>query len=341
MIAIIETTVNIPTNLLHFADNFTRWGHKDVLFLIIGDVKSPKEIREIETILKSRGFQAAYWDIDTQRRLGGPIVKRTPLNSGRRRNIGTLLALRDGAEWAIYLDDDNYPTEEDFITEHTIGHRPFISAPEHWFNTGEICDTRVLLFLRGFPLSRRFRHYKTVSNKIITDGDAVPTKIVANQGLCLETPDVDAMTHLTLREDDTRSRRLFASWGIWRGTFIPMNSQNTAIAGRALSCYYQPELGRNGDIIAGYLLQKVAHSMGDAVSVGKPCTRHIRNPHSFISDMESETPSFRLIEDMLPILEGEDIKASSYLDCYVSLVKKLSLPKEVKRDMLAWSEDIA
>jgi hypothetical protein len=59
--------------------------------------------------------------------------------------------------------------------------------------------------------------------------------------------------------------------------------------------------------------------------------------------MEDETPSFRLIENMLPILEGEDIKASSYLECYVKLVEKLSgvLPQEVQKDMLAWSEDIA
>ena len=346
MIAIIETTVNIPTNLLHFADNFTKFGHRDVLFLIIGDVKSPEGISEIEAMLKAKGFQAEYWDIERQRKLGGSLIKRMPLNSGRRRNIGTLLALRGGVDWAIYLDDDNHPTDEDFITAHTLGHHPLISSPERWFNTGELCDTRVPIFLRGFPLSRRFHE----SNALITDGN-LPTKIVANQGLCLGIPDVDAMTHLTLNQDDIRVRRLKASWGIVGGTFIPMNSQNTAIAGRALSSYYQPELGRNTDIIAGYILQKVAHCMGDVVSVGKPCTRHIRNQHSFISDMESEAPSFRLIEDMLPLLEWEEIEYSSgapslmrppsYLDCYVSLVKKLKLPKDVKRDMLAWSEDIA
>lgn len=336
MIAIIETTINIPHNLIEFAKNFKKWGHKDIAIIIIGDLKSPPEVKGIETRLKQEGFQAEYWDVEKQLRLKHPLVSKLAFNSDKRRNIGTLLALRYNAEWAIYLDDDNYPTEEDFLSLHTTpGKRQCITSSNHWYNSGELTPTRSRIFLRGFPLSRRFEPQSIMEN--------APRTMIANQGLCLETPDIDAMTHLVLGAENTKGTRLKQSVSLEPGTFIPINSQNTAVHRSALPAYYLPNLGRNADIIAGYVFQKVAHSMGDAVSVGSPCTKHIRNKHDFLKDMEWEMPSFRIIEAMLPLLEGEDIEGDSYLECYSNLLAKLAdiLPRKVWLDMMSWSEEIA
>lgn len=335
MIAIIETTINIPSNLIDFARNFKEWGHSDATFLIIGDLKSPPEIRDIEGRLKQEGFQAEYWDVGKQLKLKHPLIPKIPFNSDKRRNIGTLLALRYGADWAIYLDDDNYPTNEDFLSLHTtLGGKSRISSDNHWYNTGELTETRSKIFLRGFPLSKRFDNPTIVT----IEGQA---RVVANQGLCLETPDVDAMTHIVLGSEKCTS--LKQSFILELGTFIPMNSQNTAIRRQALPAYYIPKFsGRNADIIAGYIFQKIAHSMGDVVSVGGPCTKHIRNRHDFLKDMEDETPSFRIIEGMLPVLEGEDIEGDSYLECYSNLLTKLAdiLPHEVWLDMVNWGQKV-
>lgn len=339
MIAIIETTINIPPNLIDFAQNFKEWGHNDVTFLIIGDLKSPPEIKDIEGRLKQEGFQAEYWDVEKQLKLKHPLIERIPFNSDKRRNIGTLLALRYGADWAIYLDDDNFPTKEDFISLHTtLGGKSRIASDNHWFNTGLLTATRKTIFLRGFPLSRRFE-----TPVVKTVPDYLPADVVANQGLCLETPDVDAMTHIVLGLEGEKCTSLKQSVILELGTFIPMNSQNTAIRRQALPAYYVPNFsGRNADIIAGYIFQKVAHSMGDVVSAGSPCTRHIRNQHDFLKDMEWEMPSFRIIEAMLPLLEGEDIEGDSYLECYSNLLTKLAdiLPHEVWLDMVNWSQEI-
>jgi len=337
MIAIIETTINIPSNLIDFARNFKEWGHSDATFLIIGDLKSPPEIRDIEGRLKQEGFQAEYWDVGKQVKLKHRLIERIPFNSDKRRNIGTLLALRYGADWAIYLDDDNYPTQEDFLSLHTTPDKhQHITSSNHWYNTGQLTETRTRIFLRGFPISKRF---EPQSIMLI---DNTPRALVANQGLCLETPDVDAMTHIVLGSEKCTS--LKQSVVLELGTFIPMNSQNTAIRRQALPAYYIPNFsGRNADIIAGYIFQKVAHSMGDVVSAGSPCTKHIRNQHDFLKDMEWEMPSFRVIEGMLPLLEGEDIEGNSYLECYSNLLAELAdiLPQEVWLDMVNWSQEIA
>ncbi|GAI26525.1 unnamed protein product, partial [marine sediment metagenome] len=51
----------------------------------------------------------------------------------------------------------------------------------------------------------------------------------------------------------------------------------------------------------------------------------------------------RIIEGMLPVLEGEDIEGDSYLECYSNLLTKLAdiLPREVWLDMVNWSQEIA
>lgn len=347
MIAIIETTINIPQNLLDFAWNFKQWGHKDIAFIIIGDMKSPPEIGDIEAKLTYEGFQAEYWDVERQLGLKSEVIKKLPLNSRRRRNIGTLLAIRYGAEWAIHLDDDNYPTGEDFIARHISPAGKFgIASDTHWYNTGELTWTQERIFLRGFPISRRSDETRFKEADVLAP-------VVANQGLCLETPDADAMTHIVLGEK-ARCQSLKFSVILAPGTFIPLNSQNTAIHRRALPACYLPDVGRNNDIIAGYILQKVAHSMGDSVSAGSPCTRHIRNTHNLLEDMEQEAPDFRLTEAMLPILEGEDIPTSliasppspygsSYLSTYVSLLEELKgiVPDRALSDMTCWCQDVA
>ena len=46
------------------------------------------------------------------------LEKYLPFNSFARRNIGDLIAYKEGFEIVIRIDDDNYPTKDNFLNLH-------------------------------------------------------------------------------------------------------------------------------------------------------------------------------------------------------------------------------
>ena len=63
-------------------------------------------------------METVYVDIDYQDEWGKRCLdfyKRIPYNNGTRRSIGYLMALEDNCELLISIDDDNFPTDDDFI----------------------------------------------------------------------------------------------------------------------------------------------------------------------------------------------------------------------------------
>ena len=83
-----------------------------------------------------------------------------PFNNDTRRNIGYLMALDDGCEVLISIDDDNHPTSDDFIGGHSaVGNNvsTVISEKNGYHN---ICENIIFepsrpIYPRGFPFSLR------------------------------------------------------------------------------------------------------------------------------------------------------------------------------------------
>jgi hypothetical protein len=330
---IVLTTTNEPHLLQDYADNLERYGHEDTGFIMIGDLKTPnEECEKLAHKITRRGFETCFLNIIEQKKwlANFPRLEQViPYNSDNRRNIGYLLAIEKGAEIVISIDDDNYPTEEDFYEAHsTVGANVrlrAVSSVNGWFNPCSMLEMSGgrTIYPRGFPFSRRWK------DRITSNHSA--GRIVLNMGLWLGTPDADAITHLNepVTIKGLKSEQLMLA----PGTFCPINTQNTAFHRDVLPCYYYVLMGaevgglkldRYGDIWSGYFAKKVIDQVGDRVSIGKPLTDHRRNVHDLFKDLKAELYGMIMTERLVEFLEPLDLTAKTYSDAYLELAEHLS-----------------
>jgi hypothetical protein len=330
---IVLTTINNPLLLEDYADNLMRYNHHDTGFIIIGDLKTPnKECEKLAHKINQKGFETCFMDVIKQKKWLSNFPKLEqviPYNSDNRRNIGYLLAIEKGADIVISIDDDNYPTNEDFYQAHskvgTEATLKTVSSANGWFNPCTMLETshERTIYPRGFPYSRRWKDNVTSNHS--------SGRIVLNMGLWLGTPDADAATHLI--EPVTVKRLKSEQVMLAPGTFCPINTQNTAFHKDILPCYYYVLMGaeieglkldRYGDIWSGYFARKIIDQIGDRVSIGKPLTDHRRNIHDLFKDLRTELYGMIMTERLGPFLESLDLSAKTYADAYLELAEHLS-----------------
>lgn len=336
-ITIVTTTINIPYCLNSYLSNFQKHNHRDIKFIIIGDLKTPNSVKKyVEGLNKADICKFDYWDVTRQKKW----LKRfpeldylIPYNSIQRRNLGYLVAYENGSDVIISVDDDNYATEDDFLGMHNIvGHRKRIDSVKSstsWFNPCDFLETRPQrrIYYRGFPYSKRWMHEEFLFDK-------QHGRIVVNAGLWLGTPDVNATTHLEGDVEALALKSKLASGNIIlaEGTFSPFDSQNTAFFKDVLPCMYLIVMGdeiggskidRYDDIWMSYFAKKIIDHLGDFVSFGKPLVRQKRNPHNFIKDLTGELPAMALTDKLIITLGEIKLSSSDYLSCYFELAEKL------------------
>ena len=66
-VSFVTTTIHIPNFLDDIANNANRNSHKDVEFLIIGDLNTPKEAVEyVQYLNNNHPYQFRYYNIEEQ-----------------------------------------------------------------------------------------------------------------------------------------------------------------------------------------------------------------------------------------------------------------------------------
>jgi hypothetical protein len=329
--AITITTIHIPHLLKEYASNFRKYGHKDVEFIVVGDLKTPAGVEKVVEDIKQTGFEAEYLDVAKQRKWMQrfPVLEQmVPYNSDNRRNIGYLIAVERGADIIISLDDDNYVREENYLAGHQIvGTNQTLRTAEssnHWFNICSMLETepKRTIYPRGFPYSKRWEDdaYFTTSTG----------KVVINAGLWLNDPDVDAITNL-----DEPVKTIAINSGqvmLAPGTFAPINTQNTAFHRDVLPCYYFIVMGeqinghlldRYGDIWSGFFARKIVDQIGDRVAFGYPLVEHRRNTHDLFKDLRDELWGMILTDKIIPIIESLHLTKRTYPGAYIELAEGL------------------
>jgi hypothetical protein len=338
------TTVNIPTLLEGYADNFEQYGHRqEVSFIVIGDLKTPhSSVRALIDNIAARGFDAQYYDVEQQERWleRFPDLRRiVPYNTDCRRSIGYLMAVEQGAEVIVLIDDDNFVTDGDYLAGHAIVGKTIemdaVASSNGWFNVCSMMRTEPerVIYPRGYPYSKRWN-----------DGQITKFKdrgrVVLNAGLWLGDPDVDAVTRLN--EPVTTVELLTKRLMLAPGTYSPINTQNTAFHRDMLPCYYYvltggefKDLGidRYGDIWSGLFAKKVVDHMGDRVTFGLPLTDHRRNWHDLFKDLQQELRGMIFTESLVQYLDDITLSADSYAEAYVQLAEKL-------HDRVVWEDRI-
>ncbi len=316
---VVLTTIYDPVCLEGYFDNILKFGWLDsVKVWVVADKKTPLSCNQRCVELNKRGLDITFVDLELQENWLKPFPEfaaSLPFNNDTRRNIGYLMAYQDGCEVLISIDDDNFPTENDFIGGHSIvgsSVSEVISDPSGYYNICEHIefDPPRDIYPRGFPFELRDKknHAEVLKPECATIG--------VNAGLWLQSPDIDATTWLNGSVSGVRYKGP-DSFVLDNSTWSPVNTQNTAITRELIPYYFCVPMGhsvpggiihRYGDIWGGYFCLAVMQYTQLNVSFGLPIADHNRNPHNYLTDLRQEFWGM-LITDLL--LENIKNMASS------------------------------
>lgn len=327
-IALIVTSIAAPNAVLRqLADGCHE---HDMQFIVIGDEPSPTD------------FQLAgcrFYSLAEQRELEFSFARKCPTRHYARKNIGYLVALRDGASQIIETDDDNFPAAG-FWNERQRRQSVKVSEGAGWVNVYRYF-TDANIWPRGLPLE----HLQTA----IRDYDTLPAvdaDCPIQQGLANENPDVDAIYRLALPlpQDFRADRRVALAGGSW----CPFNSQNTSWWRDAFPLLYLPAYCsfRMTDIWRSFIAQRIAWANDWAVLFHEPTVRQERNEHNLLRDFKDEVPGYlnnSLICEALgeiKIEPGVEHLGDSLRACYEKLVSMKLVGEQELGLVDAWLNDL-
>jgi hypothetical protein len=303
---------------------------KEYRFIIIGDQASPSEFR-----LDGCEFYSLKKQVQTKLK----FAQLCPTKHYARKNVGYLLAIRDGASTIIETDDDNIPYPQFWQQRQRI-HKVPVLQNGGWVNVYRYF-TDQNIWPRGFPLEKvqqSISQYQSLNTKEID--------CPIQQGLADENPDVDAVYRLVLPLPQTfvKGHRIALTDGSW----CPFNSQNTAWWPDAYQLLYLPSYCsfRMTDIWRSFIAQRIAWLNGWAVLFHEPTMKQQRNVHNLLRDFNDEIPGYlHNVEicnalESLPLESGIENIGRNLKICYEKLVG-MSLIGQKELPLLdAWLEDI-
>lgn len=321
--AIVCTTVGPGAFLKHYAEAVAEASDR-VTMIVIPDRKTPAALYAAVDEYRAAGLKIECPDLNEQEQflasLGAP-AGMFPRDTDHRRNVGYLMAWRDGADIMVSVDDDNLPGER-WLYEHTqvaLGpaeHANLVGCDSGFWNVCELLKFQPKAVCpHGYPVRPRGYPYRKGCEHAVLGRPCEPATcdVAINAGLWLGDPDVDAIARLVVAP---HAVKLFASVVLEPDTWAPVNSQNTAVRREVIPAYYFFRSGRFGDIYQGYLAQACAKAMGHAVRFGTPVVRHERNDHDLLRDLELELPDILILDDWLDWLTSLKPAGGGYADAY-------------------------
>jgi hypothetical protein len=300
--------------------------------LVVGDRKGPERFD-----LPCTSF-VSFAD---QRRLPFALARLLPADHYVRKNLGYLLAIRQGAGCIYETDDDNMPNDAWRPRQLTTVAQPAKARP--WLNVYRAFSDRHV-WPRGFPLERLGD-----PAGVADSGDAGQIHVTApvQQGLADGAPDVDAVWRLVLPGELSFTPRP----SVWLppGTWCPFNSQSTWWWPAAYPLLYLPAYCsfRMTDIWRGFVAQRCLWELGHGLVFHAAEVVQHRNVHNLLRDFQDEVPGYlnnaRIAERLnaLRLIAGAGAVAANLLRCYEDLVAGGILPREELALVRAWVEDVA
>jgi hypothetical protein len=341
-VAIITTTINVPYFLESFIQNIDSCAidYGKLVFIIIGDLKSPHD--EIKRYIKklNPSFVIEYWDIEHQKKwisktFGKEGIEKIefaiPYNSIRRRNLGYLRALELGSDVIVTIDDDNYPESSNWLLEHLNAlydnsTLPTVSSKNKIINPCRILKfnyPNLRIYSRGYPFSELF--CDTFDVEFRSEG-----RVALNLGLWTKSPDVDAYTNILFPNLESLGigDEFQKEYALAPNNYMPINTQNTAFIRELTPAFYDvlmdtpisgTRIDRYDDVWAGLFALKLIHKLNYRATFGIPLTVHRRNKHDYISDLKSELVGMSLNNVVHKIVMNVDIQSKNFIDGYLEL----------------------
>jgi hypothetical protein len=325
---IIVTSIAGPNNILQQLAQGC--GEREYHFIVIGDQASPAEFH-IDG--------CDFYGLKRQNQTKLKFAQLCPTKHYARKNIGYLLAIRNGASIVIETDDDNIPYRQFWDSRQRIQNVPVLENGG-WVNVYRYF-TDQNIWPRGFPLEQVQEQVPQYQSLNTTEIDCP-----VQQGLADDNPDVDAVYRLVLPLPQTfrKERRIALTNGSW----CPFNSQNTTWWPDAFELLYLPSYCsfRMTDIWRSFIAQRIAWLNGWAILFHEPTMRQERNVHNLLRDFNDEIHGYlhnsEICEalDSLPLESGIEKIGDNLKVCYEKLVSMSLIGREELQLLDAWLEDI-
>jgi hypothetical protein len=333
----VTTTINKPTLVEEYSS--------DLEWIIIGDNKTPPSVAEY----CSHHSNVQYWSPKEQDAWIKTFLPNhqekirivVPENDIRRRNIGFLMALKNGADVIISLDDDNYPLPGDDWLESLK------CAFEEKQGYNEACSKNKIInpcniliygneyvYSRGYPLSS---WYTDSFSSCIVPGS---TRVMMHQMLWTNKPDVDAYSNLIY--PNLKMTGFIKPVGFigyenpkpylvaGERQYFPVDTQSLAFRKELAifhALYQEPLFGlpshRYDDIWAGLICQRLINRFGDGASFGAPLVEHRRNTHDFVKDLQTEFVGSAVNAHMWKSVMEMFIESKDYKGGFIEIADKL------------------
>lgn len=326
--AVVVTTINPPTSAV--IDIARGAPALDARFYLIGDSRSPA------------GFVqdgATYLDVAAQRATGLRFAEACPVKHYARKNIGYLVAMRDGADVIIETDDDNIPIDGFWTPRRREMSGVLVDRPG-WCNVYRYYSD-MNIWPRGLPLDRVKDGVKPRAELAQVTADCP-----IQQGLADGDPDVDAIYRLVLPLPVTFSGDpVVLGEGVW----CPFNSQNTTFFKPAFPLLYLPYhcSFRMTDIWRSFVAQRIGWANGWSVGFHAPTVFQERNDHDLMRDFAEEVPGYlhnerirRVLED-LPLSGKAAAIGDDVMMAYRALIAMGVVGTDEEALLGAWLEDLA
>jgi hypothetical protein len=327
-ITLVVTSISGPSKILRALSSGAN--EHSIDFILIGDVSSPRDF-------KLEGCR--FFDIDAQRKLDLKIVKVLPEKHYGRKNIGYLLAAREGASQILETDDDNMPYPA-FWNPYPLVNDVAVVENCGWVNLyAYFTDQKI--WPRGFPLE--------FLEKAVPEMNKLPQRQIkcpVHQGLANENPDVDAVYRLTypLPVNFEKGRNIALGPGSW----CPFNSQVNVWFREAFMLMYLPSYCsfRMTDIWRSFVAQRILHENDMAVLFTPPTVWQERNDHNLLKDFQDEIPGYlnndRIMKNLwdLDLKRGTEHYGDNMLKCYDALIRMGIVGNSELEILDAWINDI-
>lgn len=326
--AVVITTINSPTRAV---EEIQRDSHKlDAEFVIIGDTKSPPDFRLDGT---------TYLDVEMQRQTGFKFAELCPTKHYARKNIGYLVAAKNGADVIIETDDDNIPRPEFWATRERSQQGRLVSS-SGWCNVYRYFTDK-LIWPRGLPLNRIQDSPADISTLDIITADCP-----IQQGLADDNPDVDAIYRLILPLPVVFDEAQNIILG--QGTWCPFNSQNTTFWKDAFPLLYLPYhcSFRMTDIWRSFIAQRLAWTAGWNLAFHNATVFQERNEHDLMRDFADEVPGYLHNDRIRKTLEDADFGNGSpalldnLLKAYDAMISLGVIGADERPLIEAWVDDL-
>ncbi len=325
----VVTTIREPTACLHVTqDALDAAGGR---LIVIGDRKGPASF-EMAGV--------SFYSLADQERLPFRLSRHLPADHYARKNLGYLLAIRDGAGCIYETDDDNAPLAT--WAPRTLAAKARKAEPAPWINVfRHFTDEEI--WPRGFPIRLA---WETAVPSLEPDGAEHEMVAPIQQGLVDESPDVDAIWRMSHAADF----RFRPGGSIWLppGTWCPFNTQSTWWWPVAWPLMYCPShcSFRMTDIWRGFIAQRCIWELGLGLVFHAPEVRQDRNPHDLMTDFREEVPGYLGNEEMVRVLgetrliPGANAVGGNLLTCYERLVGAGFFPEDELLLVKSWLADL-